>query len=249
MSHGGQRVIEAAFWGFVAGASLFAGAALALIFRFTPRVIGLIMAFGVGVLISAVAFELVGEGFELGGTRSVAAGLAAGSFTYFSGNYLINQSGGRHRKRSSGQPEDANASALVLGAVLDGIPESLAIGITVASGQGVGVALVVGVFLSNLPEALSATSGFRESGRSVAYSLTVWGSVLAVSVLAAAGGFSLMGAASESVIGFSQAFAGGAVLTMLAETMMPEAYKDAGDGVGLITVLGFGLAFMLSNMQ
>lgn len=242
-------MLEAAFWGFVAGVSLFAGAVMALLFKFSQRTIGLIMAFGVGVLISAVAFDLVGEAYELGGIPSVSSGLAVGSLAYFGGNLVLNRRGGRNRKRSSGIKQAGTSRALVLGTVLDGIPESIAIGITVASGKGVGVALVVGVFLSNLPEALAATTGFRADGRDARYALGVWGAVLAVSVAAAAAGHGLMGPAPDALVGFSQAFAGGAVLTMLADTMMPEAYEDSGDWVGLVAVLGFGLAFVLSVMQ
>lgn len=242
-------MLEAAFWGFVAAVPLFAGAALALLINLSQRTIGLVMAFGVGVLISAAAYDLVGEAYSIGGLFSVTWGLLLGSLAFFIGNVIINSKGGRDRKRSSGPAHDATPYAIVLGAVLDGIPESVAIGITVRAGLGVGVALVIGVCLSNFPEALSATTGFRTANRNPGYSLGIWTGVLVVSVAAAIAGYSLVGGASERFIGFSQAFAGGAILTMLADTMAPEAFEDSGDLVGLVTVLGFGLAFTLSIIQ
>jgi zinc transporter, ZIP family len=242
-------VLEAAFWGFVAAVPLFLGAALALVFRFSQRTIGLVMAFGVGVLISAAAYDLVGEAYSIGGLFTVSLGLASGSLAFFVGNVIINRQGGRDRKRSTGPPKGASPYAIVLGAVLDGIPESVAIGITVREGLGVGLALVIGVCLSNFPEALSATTGFRAEKQLARYSLAIWAGVLLVSVAAAVAGYSLVGGASVSFIGFSQAFAGGAILTMLADTMAPEAFEDSGDTVGLVTVLGFALAFTLSVMQ
>jgi zinc transporter, ZIP family len=242
-------MLEAAFWGFLAAVPLLVGAALALLFRFPQRTIGLVMAFGVGVLISASAYDLVGEAYSIGGLYSVSSGLAAGSLAFFIGNLIINRSGGRDRKRSTGPMKGGSPYAIVLGAVLDGIPESVAIGITVRAGLGVGLALLIGVCLSNFPESLSATTGFRAANHLARYSLWIWAGVLVVSVAAAIAGYSLVGGASDTFIGFSQAFAGGAILTMLADTMAPEAFEDSGDLVGLVTVIGFGLAFTISVMQ
>ena len=136
---------------------------------------------------------------------------------------------------------------MVLGALLDGIPESAAIGVSLIGGGGVGVAVVAAVFLSNIPEGLSASSGMKASGRSTAYILGLWAAVAAASTAAAALGYALLGGSSPEVIAIVQAFAAGAILTMLSDTMVPEAVKHAGSLVGLVTVLGFVIAFLLSN--
>jgi len=130
---------------------------------------------------------------------------------------------------------------------MDGIPESVAIGVSLLGGEGVGVAVVAAVFLSNVPEALSAATGLRKAGHSRRWILGLWGAVAAAGALAAAAGYALLGDASPNLIGGIQAFAAGAILVMLADTMMPEAFKHGGKAVGLVTALGFALAFLLST--
>ncbi|MCW2999565.1 MAG: putative integral rane protein [Solirubrobacterales bacterium] len=240
-------MVEAAFWGFVGGVALLLGAAAGLSLPVTKRAIGLIMGFGAGVLISALAFELTQEAFDVGGTDAVALGLAGGALTFFAGDRIIDRRGGRHRKRSSGQQAEGNPQAIVLGAVLDGIPESVAIGVSLLGGKGVGVAVVAAVFLSNVPESLAAATGLRAAGHSTRWIMGVWLVVALVSALAAAVGYAALGGASANVIAIIQAFAAGAILTMLADTMMPEAFAEGGDLVGLVTVLGFAGAFVLST--
>ncbi len=139
------------------------------------------------------------------------------------------------------------ASAIVVGAMLDGIPESVAIGVSLLGGQGVGVAVVAAGFLSNVPESLSAATGLKAAGHSTRWIMGLWLGVAVVSALAAGVGYAVLGGASENVIAIIQAFAGGAILTMLADTMMPEAFEEGGNLVGLVTVLGFALAFVLST--
>ena len=242
-------MLEAAGWGLVGGAALVVGALVGLRFDFPLRWVGLVMAFGAGVLISAVAFDLTHESFERGGHDAVAAGLGAGALVYFGGDWVIDNLGGEHRKRSGGQQAGGNAMALLLGAVLDGIPESFAIGVSLLQGSGVGVAFVAAVFISNVPEALSSATGMRRAGSSALHVLGIWSAVTLVSGLAAAIGFALMDGVSDDVIAFIQAFAAGAILTMLADTMMPEAFEDSGAVVGLATVLGFTLAFFLTTFE
>ncbi|MGH3976725.1 MAG: ZIP family metal transporter, partial [Pseudonocardiaceae bacterium] len=150
-------MLAAAFWGLIGGLALLVGAALGLIWRAPSRVVGVVMAFGAGVLISAVAFELVEESFERSGALPVVAGLVAGALTFYVGDWILDHRGGRHRKRSGGQQAGGAAGAIVLGAMLDGIPESAAIGVSLLSGGGVGIAMVAAVFLSNsnVPESLA----------------------------------------------------------------------------------------------
>jgi len=242
-------MLEAAFWGFVGGASLLIGAVVGLVAPFSQRVIGLIMGFGAGVLISAVAFELAREAFDRSGAGAVTLGMAAGALAFFAGDWWIDHRGGDGRKRSGGQQAGAAGMALVLGALLDGIPESAAIGISLLEGEGVGIAVVAAVFLSNFPEALGAAVGLRKAGRPPGYILRLWGAVTIASTLAAAIGFVALDGAADSTIAFIQAFAAGAILVMLADTMMPEAFEEGGSVVGLVTTAGFVLAFLLSTLE
>ncbi|HWT22623.1 MAG TPA: hypothetical protein VN213_03875 [Solirubrobacteraceae bacterium] len=239
-------MLAAAFWGFAGGAALLVGAIAGLALNVSQRTIGLVMAFGSGVLISALAFELTEEAFRVGGTDAVALGLAAGAVTFFAGDWIVDRRGGADRKRSGGQQAGGSAAAIVLGAVLDGIPESVAVGITLLGGGGPSAAVVAAVFLSNVPESLSAASGLRRAGHSPRWILGLWLGVALVSALAAAVGYAAMDAVSADMIGFVQAFAAGAILTMLADTMMPEAFEHGGSVAGLVTVGGFALAFLLS---
>jgi zinc transporter, ZIP family len=240
---------EAAFWGGVGASSLFIGAAIGLLVRIPPRAIGLILGFGAGTLISALTFELTEEAFRLGGADAVTIGLAAGALTYFAGDWLIERQGAENRMSSMGEQQDTAANALLLGAVLDGIPESAVIGITLLQGSGVGVAVLAAVFLSNLPESLSSSTGMRMAGLRAGHVLGVWSIVVIVAAISATLGYGLLDGASGNAIGLIQAFAGGAVLTMLVDTMVPEAIKRGGNAVGLVTVLGFALAYLLSTLE
>jgi ZIP family zinc transporter len=242
-------VAEAAFWGLVGGFALLVGAAFGLWVHTGQRLIGLVMAFGSGVLISALAFDLTQEAFAQGGLDSVAAGMAGGALAFFVGDWIVDHRGGNHRKRSGGQQEGGSATAIVLGSLMDGIPESVAIGVSLVGGKGVAAPVVVAVFLSNVPESLSAATGLRSAGHSTRYVLGLWTAVAAVSAVAAGLGFALLGDASGGTVAVIQAFAAGAILTMLADTMMPEAFEHGGSTVGLVTVLGFSLAFWLSTLE
>lgn len=242
-------MLEASFWGFVGGFALLVGAVAGLAFRASPRVIGLIMAFGAGVLISALTFELTDEAFRRGGTDAVALGLATGAIAFFVGDWVVDHRGGSDRKRSGGQQAAGSGAAIAVGAVLDGIPESVAIGVSLIDAGEVGAAVVAAVFLSNIPESLSAAAGLRRAGRSVGWILGLWLAVALVCALAAGLGYATLGDASPDLVGFIQAFAAGAILTMLADTMMPESFEHGGSVVGLVTVVGFALAFLLSTVE
>lgn len=242
-------MLEAGFWGLVGGAALLIGAVAGLRLPTPQRVIGLIMGFGAGVLISALAFELTDEAYARGGADAVAIGLALGGLTFFAGDWWLDHRGGRHRKRSGGQQSEGAPGAIVLGSLLDGIPESVAIGASLLGGGGVGAAVVGAVFLSNVPESLSAATGLRKAGHSPRWILGLWTAVMLVSAVAAAVGYAALGDASPNLLGAIQAFAAGAILTMLADTMMPEAFEEGGSLVGLVTVLGFALAFLLSTVE
>jgi ZIP family zinc transporter len=240
---------EALFWGLVGSSSLILGGVLSLVVPVSRRTLGLVMAFGAGVLISAVAYELVQEAFETSaGSGDLGLGLVAGALVFYAGDEVIDRLGGDGRKSASGVQSGGAALAIVLGIVLDGIPESAVLGLTVLSGE-VSVAVLVAVFLSNLPEAVAATTGLRSAGWPGARLLALWSIVTAVSGLAALAGYALLDGASDGAVAFVLSFAAGAILTMLADTMMPEAYRYGGRLVGLATTVGFGTAFAVSSME
>ena len=238
-------MIHAGLWGLLGGAALLIGAAIGLLRSIPSRFIGLVMAFGAGVLISALAFELTAEAYDKSGGTAVVLGLLSGALTFYVGDKIIDARGGNNRKRSGGQQAAGAASAIVLGALLDGIPESVAIGASLLGGATVGVTVVAAVFLSNIPESLSAATGLRAAGHSPRWILSLWTGVMVISAVAAAVGYASLGGASPVVVATIEAFAAGAILTMLADTMMPEAFENGGSSVGLVTTLGFVLAFLL----
>lgn len=242
---------EALIWGLVASSSLVIGGLVALRVSIDRLVLGLVMAFGAGVLLSAVSFELVEDAFDQSRLlRDVALGLFAGCAVFSLGDYAIDRLGGADRKRiDGGDEEEGSPLAIVLGIVLDGIPESAVIGLTVLTGGAVSAAMLVAVFLSNLPEAVAATSGLMERGWRGSRVLALWVGVTLVSGLAALAGYVLLDGASPSVIAFVLAFAGGAILTMLADTMMPEAFAHGGRLAGVLTTVGFATAFAVSAFE
>jgi ZIP family zinc transporter len=240
-------VLSAFGLAFIAASTLLLGAALAMARPWSTRTIGLISGFGVGALISSLTLDLTASAFETAGAAVVALGLALGAITYSAGNWLLQHGGvGRHRKRSGGQQEGAGALGIVLGTVLDGIPESVVIGISLLASEAVGLSFIIAVAISNLPEAISATTGLRKAGWSGGRVLRLWLTVALVSGVAGAIGFVLLDGAPPELTATIQAFAAGAILTMLADTMMPEAFDDAGPAVGLATVLGYALGALLT---
>ncbi|MCA1730295.1 MAG: ZIP family zinc transporter [Actinobacteria bacterium] len=231
------------------GASLLIGALIGIYAGPSRRVIAVVMALGAGVLVSSVAFELMDEAYKVGGFDAASLGLLLGAAVFFTADRIVSQRGGRHRKRSGDQQKDGSAVAIAIGALMDGIPESAAIGISMIGGGKISAALVAAVFLSNVPEGLSAAAGMKQAGRSTTHILGIWGGVTVTSAVAALFGYLFLAGSSENLIAAIQAFAAGAILTMLASSMMPEAYEEGGEVVGLVTTVGFLLAFVLSRLE
>ena len=243
-------------WGLLAASSLVIGGALALVFHIPKPVIGFIMAFGAGVLISAIAFDLVEEAVDSTNHDWVVfVGMFTGCFAFAAGDRAIGRLGGGDRKDASGAQGEGDALGIVLGTVLDGIPESLVIGLTIARGGGVGAAYLIAVFISNLPEAISSTSGLREAQWSAARVMRLWVGIALVSGVASLFGYAFFDGTSDEALAFVLTFAAGAILTMLADTMMPEAFNfEVSDSkrrsaVGVATTLGFALAFALHQIS
>jgi ZIP family zinc transporter len=242
-------VLEAAFWGLLTAGSLLVGALLVVIVRPSTRFVGLALAFGAGALISAVAYDLVLDAFA---ERHVwpALGLALGALTFYAGDRLIDRLGGHGRKSMTGTHQSAGtAYAIVLGTVLDGLPESFVLGSSLVTGDSVSLAFIAAVFLSNLPEAISGTSGLRAAGWPTGRVLGMWSAVVAGSVAAAIAGYAVLDAMPGLDGSIVVAFAAGSLLVMLADTMMPEAFQLGGREAGLLTTLGFALAFALTQIE
>jgi ZIP family zinc transporter len=237
-------------WGLLAASSLVIGAVAALVVPISRRTIGLIMGFGAGVLISAISFDLVQEAVEKDPDQwAPFLGIFAGCFVFFGGDWLISRHGGAERKDSGGAQEEGSPLAIVLGTVLDGIPESLVIGLTIVEGGAVGAAYLAAVFISNLPEAISSTAGLVTSGWRKSRILWMWVVIALVSGLSSLLGFSLFEDASPDTVAFVLCFAAGGILAMLAETMMPEAFEHGGKLVGIATTLGFVVAFGIHQLD
>jgi ZIP family zinc transporter len=241
---------EAAFWGAFSASSLLIGAAIALRWNLSPRIVGLVMGFGAGALISAVAFELVEEAIETAeGSGAAGLGLAAGAIVFFAGDWYIDRRGGKERKDLGGAGAEGSAGAIVLGTILDGVPESIVVGGSLVAGGGVSIAMVAAAFLSNLPEAVGASVGLKKGGTPAWRLLGMWLGIVVLSAASSALGFVVLDDAPADLGALFQAFAAGAILTMLVDTMIPEAYEEGGKTVGLITVLGFALAVGLSQIE
>lgn len=243
----------AGLWGLLAGSALVIGSLIAYFIKVPRRLIAAIMAFGSGVLISALAFELMDEAYKEGGFDSTAIGFLGGAIVYTAINWYLSRKGAKHRKRSGQQQpsESDNAGsgmAIAIGALLDGIPESIVIGLSLLNGGVVSMAAVIAIFLSNIPEGLSSVVGMKKAGRSATYIFGLWIGIAILSGIAALCGCLVFKNFSADVVAATTAVAAGAILAMLVDTMIPEAFEEAHNFAGLITVAGFLASFILSKM-
>ena len=238
-------VLRALAWGGFTSAALYLGQALAGPLQPKPRVTGLVMGFGAGTLLSAVAYELIPES-NLQQGLGVAFAFVLGALVYYFGDRLVDGSGGADRQQIGGGEHGTGSGAgMFIGALLDGVPEAFILGVTLAVGGSISIAFVTAVFVSNIPQGVAGTASLRAAGVADRRILQLW-TALTVTCAAVAGAGYLL-ATSLPLDGlYAQSFAAGAVLTMLADSMMPEAFEHGGPTVGLVTVLGFLVAGALT---
>ncbi len=249
-------MIESALSGLIAGSAILIGALLGLYLKVNNRVIAVAMAFGAGVLISALSIDLMGDAFDKSHDPwTISLSFLSGALVFVGGDYLIDKRGGYFRKQLHGATEqsknpdtDNSGTAILLGTLLDGIPESFVVGASIAVGGSTGIVFMIAVFLSNLPEGISGTLGMKMAGMPTKNILVLWIITLVVTIISSIGGYVFLGDASQEIQAGTMAFASGAILAMLCDTMIPEAFKFGGRFVALITVIGFLLAFLLSKL-
>jgi ZIP family zinc transporter len=244
--------IEAGLWGLAGGGALVAGALVAWFLRVPRDVVAVVMAFGAGVLTAAAAFELMDEAERNGGLLATSSGFVGGAVVYVLANVLLARYGARQRKRSSDQPSESeqagSGTAIAVGALLDGVPESVVLGVSLLGGGGIGVTMLAAVVISNVPEGLSSVAGMKQAGRTARYVFGVWGAIAVASGISAALGNLLLDSASPQVVAVITAVAAGAILAMIADTMIPEAYERARLYTGLCTTAGFLVAFVVERI-
>ncbi|MET9030569.1 ZIP family zinc transporter [Nocardia sp. NPDC004168] len=241
-------------WGLLAGSALLIGALVGFWARVPTKIVASVMGFGSGVLLSAVSFELIAEAHEKAGLPPTALGAVGGAGIYTLANVALARRGARHRKRSGDQQpseseQSGSGTAIALGALLDGVPESIVIGASLLGGETVSAVTVAAVFISNIPEGLSSAAGMRRANRSPRYVFSLWAGIAVISGVAAMAGYGLLGDAAPAALAAITALAAGAILAMITDTMIPEAFEDAHLWVGMITVAGFLTAFALSQLD
>jgi zinc transporter, ZIP family len=219
-------------WGALAASSLVIGALVGLARPWPRQLIGLVLGFGAGALISAVSFELAEEGVKIAGGIPVAVGLAVGAMTYFIAAGKVASMGG--------------GAGLALGAFLDGIPEQMVLGIGLAGGEPVSVGLLAAIFVSNLPEAIGGATDMRKEMHSNRQVMLNWLWIAGVCAIASGVGYGLADVTGGDFRAGLNGFAAGALLVMLVDTMIPEATEQAGRTTGLVTTLGYAVATGLS---
>lgn len=234
--------------GLIAASTLLVGAGVAFLVRVPPAIVAAVMAFGAGVLIAALAYELVEEANSAGGLFPTVSGFLAGAVLFVVADWLLSRSGGSHRKRASGSDGGGSGVAIAVGALIDGVPESIVLGLSVANGGGLSLPIIAAIAISNVPEGLSSTSGMKADGRGPGYVFGVWGGIAAASTAAALLGYALLAGAGDEPIAFVTTVAAGGILAMVSNTMIPEAFQREKVLTGLFATVGFLTAFSLHEL-
>lgn len=233
-------MMNAFFWGLLATSSLILGGIIAIRFNLSNRAIGAIMGFGAGTLISAISYELIFEAVQVGkGTGFPIYGFFAGALTFFfSDNLIAKYNSGKTNLKGSSSHSNLIVP-MVLAIILDGIPESIVLGLGLFEHGNISLAMLVAVFISNLPEAIAGSTGMKAAGWSKTKILSLWTFIAFFCSISTIAGFTLFSGASIEWLSFILAFAGGAILMMIANSMIPESFEHGGKLAGVFTVLGF----------
>jgi zinc transporter, ZIP family len=255
-------------FGAVASVALVIGAAIGVRFELPKRLLAVLLSFAAGALITALSFELFEDSYERGGIWIAAIGLFAGAVVFtvlsalldrwaqpgrrakpadeYQGSAKLDTDAAAAGRASSAATTRGTAGLALLAAVtLDGVPENLALGISLTEGTG-GIALLAAIFASNLPEALVGAASMRDQGRSAAQIMTLWTACAVLLTAAVVVGATLLSGSDPAVVSLPLAFAAGAVIASLADTLMPEAFEHGGPAVALSTAAGFVVSFVLS---
>ena len=242
-------MFQAILYGAISGLALVVGALVGLSFHWKQKVIAAFMAFGSGILICALAFGLMAEAYRHGGLDAIIIGFLAGGLVFIGGDYLLHIYGGRkHKRRQLYQSKHITGGrVIVLGAIIDGVPESVALGVALFNSAAIGFLMLVAIFLSNFPESIASLTGLKNEGFKNRRIYLLWGLVGIVTLGVTVASYQFLHGLSKNTLGIIEAFAAGSILAMLANSMIPEAYEEGGTAVGLLTVLGFLVAFVLSR--
>jgi zinc transporter, ZIP family len=245
--------MQALMWGTVAGGALVLGSGIAWLWSIPPKVVATVMAFGAGVLISALSFELVDEAVEGGGLLPTVVGFLVGALIFVGSNILLARAGAKNRKRSGHkQPSEKDSpgsgTAIAIGALIDGIPESVVLGLGLVAAGTVSPAMLAAVFISNVPEGLSSTAGMKKAGRGPKYVFGIWTAIALFCGLASLLGYTALENAPAELVAVITAVAAGGILAMLADTMIPEAFEEHHNLTGFTTAVGFLTAFTIHRV-
>lgn len=243
-------MFEAIFWSGLATVTLLIGMALAYRNIVGLKWTGLIMAFGAGAIISAAAYQLVpGALVEAKLTYLAALGIATGALTFYFADKWVDHLGGANRMDMDGGQASGSGTGILLGSLLDGVPESLALGLSLAHTSQVSLAFVFAVAISNIPQGLGGTTGMLSGGWAKSKITRLWLAVCGFSIFAAALGYGLAKIFPDATGALVDAFAAGALLVMLTDSMIPESFEHGGRETGLSLVLGFGVALAMTLAQ
>lgn len=242
-------MLQAALWGGIAGSAVLLGSFTGIAFRIPRKWTAWIMAFGTGILIGAVSFELLLEAVKQSDLKVTSTGFILGAAVFTIINAILAKKGGHERKKSTSKKTKSAGVAIFFGTLLDAIPESILIGASLIDQSEVSWLLVIAIFLSNFPEGLSSSIGLLKEGFSKQKIIGMWIAVFILSTIAAALGFLFLEQASDSFLSMIGAFAGGGIMAMVSSTMLPEAHEDAGAAVGLITSLGLLSSLVLTHFS
>ncbi|MGM0750989.1 MAG: ZIP family metal transporter [Bacillota bacterium] len=247
--YGGEEMFQAALWGGIASLSLLIGAVMGIYLHISKRIVAYIMALGTGLIIGSATFDLLSEAEGKANLLHLTSMFLSGALLFTLFEIFISKKGGSERKRSKKNPHGHSGLAIYVGTIMDAIPESIIIGVSFIGDQSIQWVFIIAIFISNLPESLSSSIGFKLDDYSTRKILTLWGSVVVLSSLSSLLGYIFLQDASESISYIIGAFGAGGLLAMVSSTMLPEAFEEGGPIVGFLSSFGIILSFILTHIS